>query len=155
MLHSQLDKFKDNMTAYSDKQGKRIHQVIIEFERRHQGQHSESPVFGIKCLEVTKPTRGITTKTAVRGRRGGRLTLDVHYLPIYGAGDHDSTMTSTFLVSSWRRSPNVVRAVVVTAARARSISARQSAHVTRLNDLIKVPCPSSPAPAAQPAHGNV
>lgn len=42
MLHSHLDKFKDNMGAYSEEQGERFHQDIMEFERRYQGQYTES-----------------------------------------------------------------------------------------------------------------
>ena len=42
MLHSHLDKFKDNMGTYSEEQGERFHQDIMEFERRYQGQYTES-----------------------------------------------------------------------------------------------------------------
>ncbi|KAL4706484.1 hypothetical protein ACJJTC_015682 [Scirpophaga incertulas] len=42
MLHSHLDKFKNNMGAYSEEQGERFHQDIMEFERRYQGQYTES-----------------------------------------------------------------------------------------------------------------
>lgn len=41
MLHSHLDQFKDNMGAYSEEQGERFHQDVMEFERRYQGQYNE------------------------------------------------------------------------------------------------------------------
>lgn len=34
MLHTSLDKFKNNMGAYSEEQGKHFHQDIMDFERR-------------------------------------------------------------------------------------------------------------------------
>jgi hypothetical protein len=42
MLDAHLDKFKDNMGAYSEEQGERFHQDIQEFERRYQGQYNEN-----------------------------------------------------------------------------------------------------------------
>jgi len=42
ILDSHLDKFKENMGAYSEEQGERFHQDILDFERRYQGQYNES-----------------------------------------------------------------------------------------------------------------
>ncbi|XP_044586080.1 uncharacterized protein LOC123266115 [Cotesia glomerata] len=42
MLHSHLDEFKDNMGAYSEEQGERFHQDVMDFERRYQGQYNEN-----------------------------------------------------------------------------------------------------------------
>lgn len=42
MLHAHLDKFKNNMGAYSEEQGERFHQDVMDFERRYQGQYNES-----------------------------------------------------------------------------------------------------------------
>ena len=42
MLHSHLDKFKDNLGAYSEEQGERFHQDILDFEHRYQGQYNEN-----------------------------------------------------------------------------------------------------------------
>lgn len=46
MLHAQLDKFKDNLGAYSEEQGDRFHQDIMNFEQRYQGQYNENMIFG-------------------------------------------------------------------------------------------------------------
>ena len=42
IFHSHLDKFKENMGAYSEKQGERFHQDILDFEYHHQGQYNEN-----------------------------------------------------------------------------------------------------------------
>lgn len=42
MLHAHLDKFKNNMGAYSEEQGERFHQDIMHFEQRYQGQYNEN-----------------------------------------------------------------------------------------------------------------
>ncbi|CAF4947727.1 unnamed protein product [Pieris macdunnoughi] len=42
MLHAHLDKFKNNMGAYSEDQGERFHQDIMNFEQRYQGQYNEN-----------------------------------------------------------------------------------------------------------------
>lgn len=42
MLHSHLDKFKHNIGAYSEEQGERFHQEIMESERHYQRQYTES-----------------------------------------------------------------------------------------------------------------
>ncbi|XP_017466776.1 PREDICTED: uncharacterized protein LOC108359425 isoform X2 [Rhagoletis zephyria] len=42
ILDAHLDKFKENMGAYSEEQGERFHQDIMEFERRYQGQYNEN-----------------------------------------------------------------------------------------------------------------
>ena len=42
ILDSHLDKFKENMGAYSEEQGERFHQDILDFERRYQGQYNEN-----------------------------------------------------------------------------------------------------------------
>lgn len=42
MLHAHLDKFKDNLGEYSEEQGERFHQDIMNFEQRYQGQYNEN-----------------------------------------------------------------------------------------------------------------
>ena len=41
-LDAHLDNFKENMGAYSEEQGERFHQDILDFERRYQGQYNEN-----------------------------------------------------------------------------------------------------------------
>ena len=40
-LDSHLDKFKEKKGAYSEEQGERFHQDILDFERRYQGQYNK------------------------------------------------------------------------------------------------------------------
>ena len=42
ILDSHLDKFKENMGAYSEEQGECFHQDTLDFERRYQGQYNEN-----------------------------------------------------------------------------------------------------------------
>jgi hypothetical protein len=42
ILDAHLDKFKENLGAYSEEQGERFHQDILDFERRYQGQYNEN-----------------------------------------------------------------------------------------------------------------
>jgi len=42
ILDAYLQKFKDNMGAYSEEQDERFHQDILDFERRYQGQCNEN-----------------------------------------------------------------------------------------------------------------
>ncbi|KAL7837429.1 hypothetical protein SRHO_G00271400 [Serrasalmus rhombeus] len=42
ILDAHLDKFKQNMGAYSEEQGERFHQDIMNFECRYQGQYNEN-----------------------------------------------------------------------------------------------------------------
>ncbi|XP_058858437.1 uncharacterized protein LOC117432411 isoform X3 [Acipenser ruthenus] len=42
ILDAHLDKFKENMGAYSEEQGERFHQDILDFERCYQGQYNEN-----------------------------------------------------------------------------------------------------------------
>ncbi|XP_058883872.1 uncharacterized protein LOC131737639 [Acipenser ruthenus] len=42
ILDAHLDKFKENMGAYSEEQGERFHQDILDFEHRYQGQYNEN-----------------------------------------------------------------------------------------------------------------
>ena len=42
ILDAHLDKFKENMRAYSEEQGERFHQDILDFERCYQGQYNEN-----------------------------------------------------------------------------------------------------------------
>ncbi|KAL7849486.1 hypothetical protein SRHO_G00211090 [Serrasalmus rhombeus] len=42
ILDAHLDKFKENMGAYSEEQGERFHQDIMNFECRYQGQYNEN-----------------------------------------------------------------------------------------------------------------
>ena len=41
MLDAHLDEFKGNMVAYSEEQGERFHQDVLDSERRYQGQYNE------------------------------------------------------------------------------------------------------------------
>ena len=41
-LNAHLDKFQENMGTYSEEQGERFHQDIIDFERRYQGSYNEN-----------------------------------------------------------------------------------------------------------------
>lgn len=40
ILDAPLDKFKENIGAYSEEQGERFHQNMVDFERSYQGQHN-------------------------------------------------------------------------------------------------------------------
>lgn len=40
MLHTHLDKFKNNLGEYSEEQEERFHQDIMIFEQRYQGQYN-------------------------------------------------------------------------------------------------------------------
>src|SRR6218665_1063894 len=42
ILDAHHHKFKDNMGAYSEEQGERFHQDILDFKRRLQGQYNEN-----------------------------------------------------------------------------------------------------------------
>ena len=42
ILDAHLHKFKENMGAYSEEQGERFHQDILDFERRYQGSYNEN-----------------------------------------------------------------------------------------------------------------
>ena len=42
ILDAYLDKFKENMGAYSEEQGEHFHQDILDFEHRYQGQYNEN-----------------------------------------------------------------------------------------------------------------
>ena len=42
ILDSHLDKFKENMGAYSEDQGERFHKDILDFEHRYQGENNEN-----------------------------------------------------------------------------------------------------------------
>lgn len=42
ILDAHLNKFKENMGAFSEEQGERFHQDIMDFERRYQGQYNEN-----------------------------------------------------------------------------------------------------------------
>ncbi|KAL0818421.1 hypothetical protein ABMA28_008887 [Loxostege sticticalis] len=42
MLHAHLDQFKNNLGAYSEEQGERFHQDVMDFEQRYQGQYNEN-----------------------------------------------------------------------------------------------------------------
>ena len=44
VLEAHLDEFKDNMGAYSEEQGERFHQDILDFERRYQGQYNQNMI---------------------------------------------------------------------------------------------------------------
>ena len=41
ILHANLEKFKDNMGAYSEEHEERFHQDIKEFEERYMGQYTQ------------------------------------------------------------------------------------------------------------------
>jgi hypothetical protein len=42
ILDAHLDKFKEDTAAYSEEQGGRFHQDILDFECRYQGQYNEN-----------------------------------------------------------------------------------------------------------------
>ena len=42
ILDAHLDKFKENMEAYSEEQGKYFHQDILDFEHRYRGQYNKN-----------------------------------------------------------------------------------------------------------------
>jgi hypothetical protein len=42
IVDAHLDKFKENKGAYSEEQGGRFHQDILDFECRYQGQYNEN-----------------------------------------------------------------------------------------------------------------
>ena len=42
ILDAHLQVFKENMGAYSQEQGERFHQDILDFQRRYQGQYNEN-----------------------------------------------------------------------------------------------------------------
>ena len=42
ILDSHLDKFKENVGAYSEDQGERFHKDILDFEHRYQGEYNEN-----------------------------------------------------------------------------------------------------------------
>ncbi|KAK8374315.1 hypothetical protein O3P69_018357, partial [Scylla paramamosain] len=42
ILDAHLDNFKVNMGAYSEEQGERFHQNIMNFEQRYQGYFNEN-----------------------------------------------------------------------------------------------------------------
>ena len=39
-----LDQFKENTGAYSEEQGERFHQDLMDFERRYQVQYNENMI---------------------------------------------------------------------------------------------------------------
>ncbi|XP_061417815.1 relaxin-3-like isoform X1 [Lethenteron reissneri] len=63
MLDAHFDKFKKNMGAYSEEQGERFHQHILDFERRYQGQYNENTmgdyIWGL--IREDTSTRGDTS----------------------------------------------------------------------------------------------
>ena len=67
ILEADLDKFKENMGAYSEEQGKRFHQDILDFEHRYQGQYNENmmgdhiwSLFLERNLQYTRKSRKTT-----------------------------------------------------------------------------------------------
>ena len=46
MLDGNPDQFMENMGAYSEKQGERFYQDILNFKRRYQEEHNESMMMG-------------------------------------------------------------------------------------------------------------
>ena len=44
ILDAHLDKFKENMGAYSEEQGEHFHQDILDFEHRYQGQYKKNMI---------------------------------------------------------------------------------------------------------------
>ena len=42
ILDTHLERFKQNMGAYSEEQGECFHQDILDFEHRYQGQYNEN-----------------------------------------------------------------------------------------------------------------
>ncbi|GBP45249.1 hypothetical protein EVAR_28997_1 [Eumeta japonica] len=62
MLHAHLDKFKDNLGAYSEEQGERFHQDVMNFEKRYQGQYNEN------MMVDTQKDEDLPQDTPVTGR---------------------------------------------------------------------------------------
>ena len=67
ILDAHLDKFKENMGAYSEEQSKRFHQDILDFEHRYQGQYNENMMgdhiwglFLVRNLQYTRKSRKTT-----------------------------------------------------------------------------------------------
>lgn len=42
ILHAHLEKLKENMWVYSEEQGERFHQDILDFERRYEGHYNQN-----------------------------------------------------------------------------------------------------------------
>lgn len=42
ILDAHLDKFKENIRSYSEEQGERFHQDMMDFEHRYQGSYNEN-----------------------------------------------------------------------------------------------------------------
>ena len=42
IIYANLDQFKENLGVYSEEQGERFHQDILDFERRYQGQYNDN-----------------------------------------------------------------------------------------------------------------
>ncbi|GBP54406.1 hypothetical protein EVAR_29482_1 [Eumeta japonica] len=76
MLHAHLDKFKDNLGAYSEEQGERFHQDVMNFEKRYQGQYNENMMNSDSKFVLTRVIGGTvsTENHALDGadRGGGR-----------------------------------------------------------------------------------
>ena len=67
ILDAHLDKFKENMGAYSEKQGDHFHQDILDLEHHYKGQYNENMmgdyIWGIiqeSDLQYTRKSRKIT-----------------------------------------------------------------------------------------------
>ena len=67
ILDAHLDKFKENMGAYSEEQGKCFHQDILDFEHRYQGLYNENmmgdhiwSLFLERNLQYTRKSRKTT-----------------------------------------------------------------------------------------------
>ncbi|KAL6465610.1 hypothetical protein MHYP_G00257430 [Metynnis hypsauchen] len=67
ILDAHLDKFKENMGAYSEEQGELFHQDIMNFERRYQGEYNENMmgdyIWGLICesdLQYSRRSRKTT-----------------------------------------------------------------------------------------------
>ena len=67
ILDAHLDKFKENMGAYSEEQGEHFHQDILDFEHRYQGQYKKNMIgdyiWGLlreSSLQYTRKSRKTT-----------------------------------------------------------------------------------------------
>lgn len=66
-LHSYLDKFPDNLSGYSEKQGNLFHQDIMAMEERYQGRCNCRMITDWYCtLQKKLLTRNILLKSQIK-----------------------------------------------------------------------------------------
>lgn len=72
-LDAHLDRFKDNMGVYSEEQGKRFHQNILDFEACYEDAHNGNMVGDYIWILNVKTIRSISVK------QGKLLTFKLAY----------------------------------------------------------------------------